>query len=291
MIQILAPAKVNLGLEILGKRQDGYHQMRTILCATSIFDSLEVNDHGPTGLHIDDLLLVDNNLVDQVLNLVKFEHPDLELPSVKVRKRIPVASGLGGASSDAASTLLALQRMYPEQLDACTLESLASRLGSDLPFFLRTGVASASGRGGSIEPLPYQRFDMVVVNPLLSIPAKTATMYGLVTARDWTDGALVESLAASLKSNVRIRIESEFHNAFLRPLHTALPELAEVASRIGALANLPVQLSGAGPAHFVLCRDVEHRQWVRNRLRTSLAPAKIRVLSGRSVMSVLLQEH
>jgi 4-diphosphocytidyl-2-C-methyl-D-erythritol kinase len=289
MIRILAPAKVNLGLEVLGKRADGYHEVRTILCAVSIFDTLQVQSDGQRGLHVDDPALEVNNLVERALRRVEEHNPDLAWPEVWLHKRIPAAAGLGGASSDAAATLLAIQILYPHSMDDCTLHGLASKLGSDVPFFLGSGLALASGRGESLQQLPYQRVDIVIVHPPLSIAGKTATMYGLLDRSDWTDGSAVQALAERLQRNGQFPFDTPLPTAFRRPLYAYHPHLANLAAQVAGLTGLPVHLSGAGPAHFVVCHDVEHRQWIRNRLREAFAPAAIRVLAGRSLASVLMQ--
>jgi 4-diphosphocytidyl-2-C-methyl-D-erythritol kinase len=204
-----------------------------------------------------------------------------------LRKQIPVAAGLGGASSDAAAVLIALRNVLPGTLDDCTLHALASRLGSDVPFFLQAGLAKASGRGEQLRRLPYQRVDVVIVQPAISIPAKTATMYGSLEPGDWTDGSAVDNLAVSVENDVAVEPGLQLPNAFARPLYGMYPQLIELAARIGQIAESPALLSGAGPAHFVLCRDVEHRLWVRNRLRMNLPLAGLRVIAARSVKSPL----
>ena len=289
MIRVLAPAKVNLGLDILGKRDDGYHEVRSILCAVSVFDTVDFEPTGGPGLFVSEPALQIDNLVERVLRMVADHAPDLDLPAIRLRKRIPAAAGLGGASSDAAAALLALQRLHPHALDECMLRTLASKLGSDVPFFLASGRAFGSGRGDSLQQLPYQRVDIVIVNPPASIADKTATMYSLLEPSDWTDGSTVELLAKELQSGSRFPLDSPLPNAFTRPLYAFRPELSELSARMSALTGLMVSLSGAGPAHFVVCRDVEHRQYVRNRLREDLRATGIRVLAGRSVPSVLMR--
>jgi 4-diphosphocytidyl-2-C-methyl-D-erythritol kinase len=289
MIRVLAPAKVNLGLEILGKRDDGYHEIRTILCAVSVFDSLDIDPHGLSGLSVDDLDLEVENLIDSALDLVADNQPDFVAPEVRLRKRIPTAAGLGGASSDAAATLLGVRRLYPHTVDDCTLQALASKLGSDVPFFLRPGLALGSGRGEMLRQLPYQRVDIVIVHPPLSIARKTVTMYGLLDRSDWTDGSVVKALADSLEKLQPLPTDALLPNAFRRPVSVLHPPLEELSAQVSRLAGLPAQLSGAGPAHFVICRDVEHRQWVRNRLREAHRRDGVRVLAGRSVRPVLVR--
>ena len=290
MITVLPPAKINLGLEILGKRADGFHEIRTILCAVSVLDKLEIHECDSGGFRTDNASLMDDNLVVRALELaagaMQLKHP----PAATLRKRIPVAAGLAGASSDAAAALLALRRLHPGSLDDGMLHDLASRLGSDVPFFLRAGLANASGRGDVLERLPYQRVDVVIVSPAISIPGKTAMMYGSLAPLDFTDGVAVDELASSFRRGQPLATDARMPNAFARPLTASIPDLIELANRIAAVSKLPSQLSGAGPSHYVLCRDSEHRQWLRNRLRGVLPSTRTRVLAARSVSTPLVHE-
>ena len=289
MIQVLAPAKVNLGLEILGKRDDGYHEVRTILCAVSVFDIVEFDSDARPGLHVDDPALEANNLVESALRLVSDFQPELVMPAVRLRKRIPAAAGLGGASSDAAATLLAIQHLFPRMLEDCTMHTLASKLGSDVPFFLRSGLAVGTGRGELLQHVPYQQVEIVIVNPPLLIAGKTATMYGLLDRSDWTDGSAIEALASMFGRRGQLRPELPLPNTFKRPLYTLHPHLAPLSARIARLTGLPVQLTGAGPAHFVVCHDDQASAMGANRLRESLGQHGVRVLAGRSVPSVMMR--
>lgn len=154
---VKAPAKVNLGLRVFGRRRDGYHQVRTLLAAVDWSDTLcfEPGGHGVRLECSDPEIPTDGrNLVLKAVSRLE-EHLGRRLPGVRIRleKRIPVGRGLGGGSSDAAAALTALNRLFDLGLRRPTLVRLAARIGMDVPFFLYGGLAVATGRGEQVFPL------------------------------------------------------------------------------------------------------------------------------------------
>lgn len=181
MPRLSAPAKVNLTFEALGRRADGYHEVRTVLHAVSLADevafaladelrlvveppiaeppgdgALSSAASAPTG---------DDNLVLRAARLLRREAGVTAGAAIRLRKRIPVAAGLGGGSSDAAATLRGLRRLWGLDLDADALRELAAQLGSDVPFFVTGGAAFAEGRGERLTPLPPAQGSVVVMAP------------------------------------------------------------------------------------------------------------------------------
>jgi 4-diphosphocytidyl-2-C-methyl-D-erythritol kinase len=288
IVRALAPAKINLGLEILGRRDDGYHEIRTILAAVSLFDRLLVGSGAEPSFSVDRSELAgDDNLVVRAVNLLRERHPDLT-PSIAMRKRIPIASGLGGASSDAVATLLACDLCYGLGSSKTALLEDAARIGSDVPFFLTGGLALSSGRGESIMPLSAPpRLDAVIVAPRLTIPSKTATLYGSLRPVDFTDGRRVESQAQSgLRS-----IDGELlTNAFERPLYDNFPSLQSIPQILRKHGATAVGLSGAGPAHYALESDPEKARWMASLIREELDGAanvhKVRLISRGIMISI-----
>ncbi len=155
-LTVAAPAKLNLGLEVLGRRADGYHDLATIFLTVSLFDELSVGSAPGTQLALDcssSDLSPQENLVWRAAEAMQQLAPDRGA-LLMLEKRIPVAAGLGGASSDAAATLLALQNLWQAPLMLAQLAQLAPLLGSDVPFLLQGGCALGGGRGEVLEALP-----------------------------------------------------------------------------------------------------------------------------------------
>jgi 4-diphosphocytidyl-2-C-methyl-D-erythritol kinase len=254
-VSIAAAAKLNLGLEVLGRRSDGYHEVRTVLQTVSIIDHLTVSESGILQVVSPGLDLPSGeNLALRAARLITEELGTLPV-RIDLQKTIPPAAGLGGASSDAAASLRAVPALWRRQRSSAWLAGLAAQLGSDVPFFLAGGTALATGRGeeiATLPPLPLVWF--VVAVPELDLPNKTATMYGRLAPTDFTDGAAVDALAASIASG-DLPHWSSMPNTFTRPLlelHPQLHALRDAFRRAGAPF---VAVTGAGPGHFTAVPD------------------------------------
>src|SRR6202041_1676444 len=171
-VRLPAFAKINLCLHVVGKRSDGYHELRTIFQAISLRDTLELSlTPGSSGFHFtltsnDATLLGPENLVARAVTAIAPEIGFQGSVSVHLEKRIPVARGLGGGSSDAAAALIGMLRLTRSRLPLSRLMEIAASLGADVPFFLFGGRALAVNRGDEIYPLPdLPHRSIVVVSP------------------------------------------------------------------------------------------------------------------------------
>lgn len=175
----LAPAKINLSLRVLNRRPDGFHEIESLLCPISLFDSLEITllDEGGLELVCDDPSLPTGgeNLVVRAAHLFCSScgiEPHLH---IVLSKRIPHGAGLGGGSSDAATTLIALNRLFQTELDPPTLAAMAADLGSDVPFFIYQSAAVIRGRGEIVQPkeLP-ESLPLLLFKPPFGVPTPWA---------------------------------------------------------------------------------------------------------------------
>ncbi len=249
-----APAKINLGLEILGRRDDGYHEIRSVLATISLRDTLTFESSpGPRDdLRIDacgDTSISGTNLILSALEALRAFGADIPPQAIRLQKRIPVASGLGGASSDAAAVLkhFGSERSVP----VSDLFRIGATLGSDVPFFLGAPFAMARGRGDVLSELPSPVTGkwVVTVTPDLLIPTKTATMYAAVERDLWSPGDDVERFAASFPDPPN----DAPANAFANALFHKYPHAAAMRDRLLALGFPAIMVSGAGPTMFALC--------------------------------------
>lgn len=167
MLKILAPAKVNWFLEVLHKRPDGYHAIDTVMQTISLCDEITVEDADSLGLHCSiDLGPTEKNLAWRAAALLRDEHAPGRGARITLKKNIPHGAGLGGGSSDAASTMLALDRLWGTNLGTGRLQELVSRVGSDCAFFIGGGTARCTGRGEIVEPLhDVAGVDVVILYP------------------------------------------------------------------------------------------------------------------------------
>jgi 4-diphosphocytidyl-2-C-methyl-D-erythritol kinase len=278
-VRIDAPAKVNLGLEILGRRDDGYHEIRSILAMVDLHDTITAtlgqNSTGqleispkPEGIDPHD------NLVTRSIRAFNLR-TGLDLkPNLQLQKRIPVAAGLGGASSDAAATLLAMNALADLPLDHVQLLEVASSLGSDIPFFLGSPAALVSGRGTHLTPVRAPAGPMLIVSPVVDIPAKTSTLYQSLEPTDFSDGSQSLKQAGHLDANATVD-PTLLQNAFLRPLRRLAPQVDNVARTMQEAGCPVVALTGAGPSHYSLFPTPDRATSVKQELQQQLDPSTL----------------
>jgi len=177
MLTIEAPAKINLTLEILRKRDDGYHEIASVMQAVSLCDTLTFELASDTTLDCDDATLAtEDNLALKAAHLLSAHTGYSGGVRIGLVKGIPVAAGLGGGSSDAAATLVALNNLWNLGLPLAELSLMAASVGSDVPFFLHGGVAMVSGRGELVRPLPAIGVDWaVIVTPAITVARRRQT--------------------------------------------------------------------------------------------------------------------
>ncbi len=267
-MRTVAPAKVNWTLEVLGRRSDGFHEVRTVLQAIDICDtvaaepseSLSVPPWEGGGSPEDDLAWRAARMLQEVCRRPVGA-------TVRIRKRIPVAAGLGGGSSDAAATLRLLNRLWGLELSPAALASLAARVSSDAPFFVYGGVALCSGRGEQVSPLPDMRtLWLVVVVPPVSIQDKTRRMYEALEARDFTDGSHSEELAKRLRRDGSVVPEMTY-NAFAAVALRVFPGLESYQRALSDASAGAVHLAGSGPALFCMARSEGEAREIAGRVR------------------------
>ena len=266
-LRLRAPAKVNWSLEALGQRPDGYREVRTILqtiafsdrVTLSPADDLELKLGGDVGAlegH-----LPDENLAYRAAASLYERTAAQQGVRIELEKRIPVAAGLGGGSSDAAAVLRGLRSLWDLSVSDEELASIAAALGSDLPFFLRGGGALASGRGEEITPLPDGPERGLVLGWPRPRPVtdKTARMYAALGQEHDSDGSRTERLAERLRAGGPVR-EEDLFNVFEAVLPEVDPEAAESFDQAGALGLGCPHLCGSGPAFYFLLAPQEQAE-------------------------------
>lgn len=254
----LTPAKLNLGLEVVGRRDDGYHDLVTIMQAISLFDRFEWAPGDGAFCYVSpDRLNGHDDLVAQAIGLA----PDQRgwTGRLTLQKGIPMSAGLGGGSSDAALAL----RLGLADAEIPEMEAAASTLGSDVPFFLRGGTQLATGTGTMLTPLRTPAMWCVIVTPSLSIPEKTRTLYQSLTTSDFTDGDSVRRLASSLDAGRQIAAAPP--NAFQRHL-LDFPQVRDAHDALLQAGAPWVSISGAGPSVYCVTYDYRSAQSTAERV-------------------------
>ena len=259
MITMRAHAKINLTLEVLGKRDDGYHDIASILQTVSLHDTLTFEDSDAVTLECDrPELATPDNLVLRAAHLLRDTLGVSSGAAIGLRKKIPVAAGLGGGSSDAATTLLALNRLWGTEMTREDLLPLAARIGSDVPFFLYGGTGRVFGRGERVRPLPPTDLEWaVILTPQIDLSNKTAAMFSNIGPMSYTNGGLTRKLAARLSSKGDTPPQFLF-NAFDDVAREALPDLSTYWDTFHAVGAREIHLCGAGPSLYAPVSTKHH---------------------------------
>ncbi len=269
MLTVLAPAKLNLTLEVLGKRKDGFHEIRSVIQTINLSDSLsfkldeniEFKSNLPGWIP-------EKSLVSRAVSLVREASGCSKGVTIEVSKRIPLLSGLGGDSSDAAAILRGLNQLWELGLSPRELLELAWQLGSDVAFFLYGGTALVEGRGEIITPLPPlpHRWVILMMPPVPRRQGKTKQLYDSLRAIHYTDGRLTERLVEELRA-AREFTPSLLFNTFENVAFTYFSELSVSQDRMVKAGATDVHLAGSGPALFTLIKDRTQAEELFTRLQ------------------------
>jgi 4-diphosphocytidyl-2-C-methyl-D-erythritol kinase len=201
---------------------------------------------------------------------------------ITLDKRIPVAAGLGGGSTDAAAVLVGLNRLWRLGWSAARLAEAAVKLGMDVPFFLHGGAAMGTGRGERLEPLASSALALVLVNP--RVAASTAEIYGGVVASMYSDGAQARGMAAALRSRQPARVAATLGNTLERVASARYREVEQMEAALLAAGALGAQMSGSGLTVFGIARSFDHARQIRARVtRARWGCWAVRTLRGPAI--------
>jgi len=264
------PAKVNLFLEVMHPRDDGYHEIQTIMQTVSLFDELEFKDTDG-GIEISGF---DGSTVPEHLNLVSVVARRLQEFAgkrrgcvVRATKRIPVAAGLGGGSADAAVALVALNQLWGCSLTDNDLFRLAAEIGSDVTFFLFGGTALCRGRGEKVEPLPCPgSLDLVLVSPAVSL--STRDVYRSLDFKQPLETRNVRVMMEALFEGDPRRIARSMFNRLDRAAVRLVDRLDTIRMRLLDAGALGAMVSGSGSSVFGVVEDQHAARRVAERMRS-----------------------
>lgn len=260
-IKVKTPAKINLVLEVLGKRADGFHEIQSIMQAISIFDILTIKVKEDSAENI--TISGDNPHIPYNQDNIAFKAAKLFLDKVgianqkiniHIEKHIPVAGGMAGGSSNAAGVLWGLNRLYNSPLTEAELHSLAAKLGSDVNFCLVGGTCSATSRGEITQPLPTPELAFMAIKPAkLFISAREAyERYAALSVKSATKN--FEKMKERLpQSKITDEIASLLNNHLEEAIIPAYPEIARAKQFLLDCGCKSVLMSGSGPSVFGIC--------------------------------------
>ncbi len=268
---VQAPAKVNLFLEILAKRPDGYHDIATLMVAVNLFDVLRFKEEKSGDIRLTcsnpELSTGPENLVFRAADLLKRYTGCKKGVSIRLTKLIPLAAGLAGGSSDAAATCIGLNRLWNLGLSLKELLALGAELGSDVSFFFSPPAAWCTGRGEKVKPLSLKKRLWFV---LVAMPV------GLSTARVYqrVQVPLRPETGKEIRRAVRQgevkEIGAQLHNRLQATAEKLCPTVRDVRERLRKLDPAGVLMSGSGPSVFALCRNRNEAVRIARQLRHGL---------------------
>jgi 4-diphosphocytidyl-2-C-methyl-D-erythritol kinase len=251
---LAAFAKLNVGLRVLRKREDGYHELRTVFQTISLADRMGISfaPATETTVRIEGTPEIQDNLVERAARAVLDEIGVCASVEFELKKQIPAGAGLGGGSTDAAAVLLALPVLAGAGIPAPRLFELAAQLGSDVPFFLHGGTALGSGRGEELYPLP----DLSSRHVLLVAPrvhSSTAEAYGDLSVTLTPNS--IENKLSSFQRQVWRNAVGEPANDFEEVVFARYPELLAIRDRLLNAGAKLAAMTGSGAALFGIFED------------------------------------
>jgi 4-diphosphocytidyl-2-C-methyl-D-erythritol kinase len=253
MLKVTAPAKLNLVLEILGKRNDGYHEIRSLIQTIGLCDILSFGQSDVVSLKCSEPALgMPDNLIIRAVELIKKTCDIKTGIEINLEKKIPLSAGLGGGSSDAAVTLLALNKMWDLGLNTAELLKMASQLGSDVPFFINGNTALVEGRGEKVTSLPVltsTNWFILLIPSFAPIPDKTKRAYSLIKNNHFTNGEFCNVAMKTWLDKKAISPDLLF-NVFDRIAFEIYPDLKTYWDSMEQIGAKNVHLAGSGPVLF-----------------------------------------
>jgi len=265
-IRVRCPAKLNLFLEILGRRPDGYHELSTVMAPIGIYDTLTVREAKTFALDVEGPPLPGQNTVEKAYRAVARRR---KIPGVRAQlvKGIPAGSGMGGGSSDAAGMIEALDTLFDLGLDR---HEVAAEIGSDVNFFLERGPAHCTGRGEQVAPIPSgPPLHAVVYWPGFSL--STAAVYGRVREFLTRSPRIVIDFLNSFGREGPEGLGRVLFNRLELAAFALHPELAALRTRLSEFCPYGARMTGSGSALYGLCASGAEARRLAQRVRANLA--------------------
>lgn len=265
-IRMRTHAKLNLFLRVLGRRTDGYHELETIFHAVDLGDDIEAAgapaEELAISMRLEDgamgsLPAEEDNLITRAVTCLKARSGALHGASIRVTKRIPIAAGLGGGSTNAAGVLVGLNDLWDAGLSLSELAEVALEVGSDVPYCLAGGTALATARGEKLSPLP-AREKMWFVLGISDEPLLTRLVYDLHDELEERGSAHSTPMVQALGAGDTAAVASVLHNDLEGAAFEMRPELADKKQRLLDAGALGACMSGSGPTVFAVASDKEH---------------------------------
>lgn len=271
-ISLKALAKINLGLDVIGKREDGYHDVRMIMQSIHLYDRIEIKKTRSPKIKVEVNLYYlpvdENNLVYKAASLMKERYGIKEGVRITLQKFIPVAAGLGGGSSDAAAVLVGMNRMFKLNIKQEELMALGAEIGADVPFCVMRGTALAEGIGEKLTALPQMpKCPVLIAKPGVSV--STAEVYQNLRLYEGMKHPDIDGMIEAIGNKDLDGIAAHMGNVLETvtiPKYPVIKEIKKIMMDNGALNAM---MSGSGPSVFGLFREEKDVQAAYEALKAS----------------------
>lgn len=252
-------AKLNLYLDILSRREDGYHDLEMVMVPIALFDKVEISLHsGPKDIIECDGFTADNiktNSAYKALQAMRKKFGFSETFKVKIEKHIPSGAGLGGGSSNAASVINAINELLNLNASDEALNEVAKLIGADVPFFLKSQPALVKGIGEHLSPITVKdNYDVLLIKPAVSL--STAHIYKLSDTLPMIHGNIDDVLDALANGNLNL-LGSSMFNSLEAPAFSEAPVIKEIKDKLYELGFKALLMSGSGSTVYALTNDQE----------------------------------
>lgn len=259
-ISLKALAKINLGLDVVRRREDGYHEVRMIMQTINMYDKLELSkteeDKITVETNVNFLPTNENNLVYKAADLLKKEFGIKQGIHIKLSKFIPVAAGMAGGSSDAAAVLYGMNKMFQLGLTKKQLMERGVKLGADIPYCIMRGTALAEGIGEVLTPLnPAPQCHVLIAKPGISVSTKY--VYENLHANELEHHPDIDGMLAAIEANDLYGLASKMENVLETVTIKEYPIIEEIKDCMKANGAMNAMMSGSGPTVFGLFDDKE----------------------------------
>ena len=262
-ISLKALAKINLGLDVVRRREDGYHEVRMIMQTTHLYDRLEIKKTGSADITMETNLSFlptnENNLVYKAAKLLKDEFEIKEGVHVNLKKHIPVSAGMAGGSTDAAAVIYGMNRMFGLGLSKKELMERGVKIGADVPYCLMRGTALAEGIGEDLSALPPMvKCPVLIAKP--SVNVSTKFVYENLKLDDTTVHPDIDALVADIQAQDLKKIAADMGNVLETVTIPNYPVIADIKQHMLEHGAINAMMSGSGPTVFGLFEKEETAQ-------------------------------
>lgn len=271
-ISLKALAKINLGLDVVRRREDGYHEVRMIMQTIQLYDRLDIKRTQEPGIQIQTNLsflpVNENNLIYKAAKLLMDEFSITDGVSVKLDKRIPVAAGMAGGSTDAAAMLIGVNRLFSLGLTKKQLMERGVQIGADVPYCIMRGTALAEGIGEALSPLPPMvKCPVLIAKPSISVSTKF--VYQNLKLDDTTIHPDIDRLIDDIKAKSLHDIAAHMGNVLETVTIPNYPVIDEIKKHMLSNGAVGAMMSGSGPTVFGLFDDEDTAKKAYKAMRSS----------------------